>query len=99
MFFCSSFAQSERFLHTDQLIVVVMTSSFACCEKRVRECVQVRCSDLVTDLNSYSFLVEKRERHHPTGKRRKIGTTQKGTGKKHPHTNEEKEGSTTKKER
>ena len=52
MLFCSSFTQSERFLQSDQL-----TSRLRSCshdklhshvdEKRDRERVQVRCSDLV----------------------------------------------------
>ena len=49
MLFCPSFTQSERFLHTDQLItrlqVVVMTNFIRML--RDRERVQVRCSDLV----------------------------------------------------
>ena len=52
MLFCSSFTQSERFLQTYPLItrlqVVVMTSFIRMLmRKRVRERVQVRCSDLV----------------------------------------------------
>ena len=52
MLFCSSFTQSERFLQTDQLIIRLRTCSHDklhshVVEKRVRECVQVRCSDLV----------------------------------------------------
>ena len=35
-------------------------------------------------LQSFYFL--SRERHHPTGKRRKINTTQRETGEKHSHT-------------
>ena len=52
MLFCLSFTQSERFLETDQPIirlqVVVVTKLHSHVdEKRVRERVQVRCSDLV----------------------------------------------------
>ena len=52
MLFCSSFTQSERFLQTDQLIIrlqVEVVTNFIRMfdEKRVRERVQVRCSDLV----------------------------------------------------
>ena len=56
--FCPSFTQSERFLHTDQLITRLRRVEPAtCCThdglhshvvgKRDRERVQVRCSDLV----------------------------------------------------
>ena len=38
-------------------------------------------------------------RHHPAGERRKNSTTEQGTGEKHPHPKEEKEVSTTEKER
>ena len=52
MLSCSSFTQPERFLQTDQLIIrlqVVVVTNFIrhVDEKRVRERVQVRCSDLV----------------------------------------------------
>ena len=58
MLFCPSFTQSERFLHTDQLITRLRRVEPAtCCShdklhshvvgKRDRERVQVRCSDLV----------------------------------------------------
>ena len=52
MLFCSSFTQSERFLQTDQLIIRLRSCSHDKLhshvdEKRVRERVQVRCSDLV----------------------------------------------------
>ena len=58
MLFCASFTQSERFLHTDQLITRLRRVEPAtCCShdglhshvvgKRDRERVQVRCSDLV----------------------------------------------------
>ena len=51
MLFCSSFTQSERFLQTDQLIRLRSCSHDKLHshvdEKRVRERVQVRCSDLV----------------------------------------------------
>ena len=52
MLFCPSFTQSERFLLTDQLITRLRSCSHHKLhshvdEKRVRERVQVRCSDLV----------------------------------------------------
>ena len=58
MLFCPSFAQSKRFLHTDQLISRLRRVEPAtCCSHdklhshvvgtRDRERVQVRCSDLV----------------------------------------------------
>ena len=52
MLFCPSFTQSERFLQTDQLIIRLRNCSHDKLhshvdEKRVRERVQVRCSDLV----------------------------------------------------
>ena len=52
MLFCSSFTQSERFLQTDQLIIRLHSCSHdplhsLVDEKRVRERVQVRCSDMV----------------------------------------------------
>ena len=58
MLFCPSCIQSERFLHTDQLITRLRRVEPAtCCShdgrhshvvgKRDRERVQVRCSDLV----------------------------------------------------
>ena len=58
MLFCTSFTQSERFLHTGQLITRLRCVEPAmCCSddghhshvvgKRDRERVQVRCSDLV----------------------------------------------------
>ena len=52
MLFCPSFTQSERFLQTDQLITRLRSCSHHKLhshvdEKRVRERVQVRCSDLV----------------------------------------------------
>ena len=52
MLFCSSFTQSERFLQTDQLITRLRSCSHDKLhshvdENRVRERVQVRCSDLV----------------------------------------------------
>ena len=51
MLFCSSVTQSERFLQADQLIirlqVVVVANFIHVDEKRVRERVQVRYSDLV----------------------------------------------------
>ena len=52
MLFCPSFTQPERFHQTDQLIirlqVVVVTKLHSHVdENRVRERVQVRCSDLV----------------------------------------------------
>ena len=52
MLFCSSFTQSERVLQTDQLIIRLRSCSIDKLhshvdEKRVRERVQVRCSDLV----------------------------------------------------
>ena len=58
MLFCPSFTQSERFLHTDQLITRLRRVEPAtCCShdglhshdvgKRDRERVQVICSDLV----------------------------------------------------
>ena len=58
MLFCPSFTQSERFLHTDQPITRLRRVEPATCcshdklhshvdEKRDRERVQVRCSDLV----------------------------------------------------
>ena len=58
MLFCSSFTQSELFLHTDQLVTRRRRVEPATCcshdgihshvdEKRVRERLQVRCSDLV----------------------------------------------------
>ena len=61
MLFCPSFIQSERFRHTDQLITRLRRVEPATCwshdklrshvnEKRVRERVQVRCSDLLHTL-------------------------------------------------
>ena len=51
MLFCPSFTQSERFLQTDQLIIRLSCSRDKLHshvdEKRVRERVQVRCTDLV----------------------------------------------------
>ena len=52
MLFCPSFTQSKRFLQTDQLITRLRSCSHDkrhshVDEKRVRERVQVRCSDLV----------------------------------------------------
>ena len=58
MLFCPSFTQSERFLHTDQLITRLRRVEPAtCCShdglhshvvgKRDRERLQIRCSDLV----------------------------------------------------
>ena len=47
MLFCPSFTQSERFLHTDQLITRRDKLHSRVDEKRDRERVQVRCSDLV----------------------------------------------------
>ena len=52
MLFCSSFTQSERFVQTDQLLTGLCSCSHDKLhshvdEKRVRERVQVRCSDLV----------------------------------------------------
>ena len=52
MLFCPSFTQSERFLQTDQLIIKISICSrdklhSHVDEKRVRERVQVRCSDFV----------------------------------------------------
>ena len=52
MLFCPSFTQSERFLQTDQLITRLRSCGHDKLhshvdEKRVRERVQVRCSDLV----------------------------------------------------
>ena len=57
MLFCPSFTQSERFLHTGQLITRLRRVEARCCShdglhshvvgKRDRERVQVRCSDLV----------------------------------------------------
>ena len=58
MLFCPSFTQSERFIHTDQLITRLrrVEPATCCCHdvlhshvvgKRDRERVQVRCSDLV----------------------------------------------------
>ena len=50
MLFCSSFTQSERFLQTDQLIIRLRSRDNLHShvdEKRVRERVHVRCSDLV----------------------------------------------------
>ena len=52
MLFCPSFTQSKRFLQTDQLIVRLRSCSHDKLhshvdDKRVRERIQVRCSDLV----------------------------------------------------
>ena len=47
MLFYPSFTQSERLLHTDQLITRRDKLQSCVDEKRVRERVQVRCSDLV----------------------------------------------------
>ena len=49
MLFCSSSTQSERFLQTDQLITRLRSCSHHSHvdEKRLRERVQIRCSDLV----------------------------------------------------
>ena len=56
MLFCSSFTQSERFLQTDQLIIRLPVVVLHVDEKRIREGVQVRCSDLVgSDLPHASF--------------------------------------------
>ena len=52
MLFCPSFTQSKRFLQTDQLIVRLRSCNrdklhSHVDDKRVRERIQVRCSDLV----------------------------------------------------
>ena len=48
MLFCPPFTKSERFLHTDQLIIRLHDKLHSHVdETRVRERVQVRCSDLV----------------------------------------------------
>ena len=47
MLFCPSFTQSERFLHTDQLITRHDKLHSRVDGKRDRERVQVRCSDWV----------------------------------------------------
>ena len=47
MLFCPSFTQSERFLHTDQLITRHDKLHSRADGKRDRERAQVRCSDLV----------------------------------------------------
>ena len=47
MLFCPSFTQSERFLHTDQLITKHDKLHSRVDGKRDRERVQVRCRDLV----------------------------------------------------
>ena len=47
MLFCPSFTQSERFLHTDQLITRHDKLHSRAGWKRDRERAQVRCSDLV----------------------------------------------------
>ena len=52
MLFCSSFTQSERLLQTDQFIIRLRSCSHDKLhshvdEKRDRERVQVRCTDLV----------------------------------------------------
>ena len=58
MLFCPSFTQSERFLHTDQLITRLRRVEPATCSshdglhshvvgKRDRDRVQIRCIDLV----------------------------------------------------
>ena len=77
MLLCPSFTQSERFLHTDQLITRLRRVEPATCcihdklhshivGKRHRQRVQVRCSDLVGSDLPQESTAHNRTQHDPT---------------------------------